>query len=428
MAGRHSGEYYSNHMYPVIQEPYNEKLPLLSPESDGRDANTGKNKLWRLLRGVDWLSPLLTVGVVTGVATQTVSLPLWLKTFDAKSGGPYFVLIFCSFVFAVGFGLHTGIWKLIGYGRNTPAFRTYWWMLILNGVFNGLNGLLLVYASPENRTPPLLQPLLVNTGILWSMICTRIFIGKKDGALPYLRWEPILALVLVVSGIMLSLSPTIHAVVEGKQKLMQHDGGLMWAFIFMLAVAPGAIANVVQEKFLKTRARKVEETGEDRNRSYDMLVMLWWGSVFQFLTLAFCWWMDTIPHYGFSETPKDVYINLGNSFKCFFGVSDGCEQCWWHGVIFIAGFFCTYYCAAGLNESSANYNLIATTLGSPAAAFFWIIFPSLTNSEKTPLWSVLPALFLLMVGSFLWKWWENRERAKMAAAQKTVGEELSINI
>jgi len=314
----------------------------------------------------------------------------------------------------VGFLLLSLFWKITDRSLATPSFFEYWYWFILIGFFNGINGLMLVYASPPSRTPPLLQALLLNTGIIWAMITTRVLISKEEARLPYCRWQPIVALMALLGGIMLSLSPLINSAVDGDTPIFSDNGGIVWSFVFMFSVAPGAIYNVCQEKFLKIRQRR-EKENPDRKRFFDMVVMLFWSCLFQLATIGAFFWADIVPHFGFSSNLHEFSDNVNNSFECYFGVVDGCGDSWWHGVLFISGYFLAYFCSAGLNESSANYNLIANTLGSPVSALFWIIFPNLNpENTQTPLWSVLPALFLLVLGSVIWKWWENHERAKMA--------------
>jgi membrane protein YdbS with pleckstrin-like domain len=58
--------------------------------------------------------------------------------------------------------------------------------------------------------------------------------------------------------------------------------------------------------------------------------------------------------------------------------------------------------------------MIAFTLVSPVTVTFWLVFSSLNpNKESTPLWSVLPALVVLIAGTVLWKYWEYREAQKL---------------
>jgi len=155
---------------------------------------------------------------------------------------------------------------------------------------------------------------------------------------------------------------------------------------------------------------------DNREKLYDMLAMLFWSCWFQLMTITVLFFVDLVPRFGYTQD-HDIHTffhNFSNSWKCYFNTLDGCGDVWWHGVIFIGGYFLAYFCSAGLNESSAVYNLIANTLGSPATAFFWIIFPSLNpNTTNTPLWAVLPSLFLLVFGSFGWKVWETWERKRI---------------
>jgi len=76
---------------------------------------------------------------------------------------------------------------------------------------------------------------------------------------------------------------------------------------------------------------------------------------------------------------------------------------------------------AAVNEESANFGMIAVTIGSPLAALFWISVPSLNpDNSKTPLWSVIPAMALLIAGSICWKLWERREKARVGAVSAKI--------
>jgi len=79
-------------------------------------------------------------------------------------------------------------------------------------------------------------------------------------------------------GILLSLSPMIHSVVLGDTPLFESDGGVLWSFIYMISVAPGAVLNVMQEKYMKIRTKETVDIPE-RSNSFDKLVMLMWSCV-----------------------------------------------------------------------------------------------------------------------------------------------------
>lgn len=124
------------------------------------------------------------------------------------------------------------------------------------------------------------------------------------------------------------------------------------------------------------------------------------------------------------ERLVDLYRStFYESARCFVDQEPGCQNNWWLGVLFNLGYIISYLCAAALNEESANYNMIAFTLVSPVTVTFWLVFSSLNpNNENTPIWSVLPALALLISGTVLWKYWEFREDKKSAKSFDVQGD------
>jgi drug/metabolite transporter (DMT)-like permease len=369
----------------------------------------GATTVWSVLKNI-----LFTLGVIGGGVSQTVTLPLWVGTFGKALGGPYFIL-WISSLFFIGF---FGVCALVIYFTkkpSTPKLSEYWKILLPIGVLNAANGIGIVYASPASRTPPLLQGLLLNVSILFSMPATKLFV-KEKAHINYFQLLPSLALVSVFSGIVVSLLPKIISIAHGEK-----DGGeIWWSLVFMLGVMPGSLYNVLQEKFLKIRA----SAGIERqNSSYDKLVMLFWGCLFQFLTISALFWVDVIPGFGFSPSLKEFGHTFYESARCFVDQEPGCQNNWWLGVLFNLGYIISYLCAAALNEESANYNMIAFTLVSPVTVTFWLVFSSLNpNNENTPIWSVLPALALLISGTVLWKYWEFREDKKSAKSFDVQGD------
>lgn len=128
---------------------------------------------------------------VIGQVAQNVSLPIWTGstspgpncTNDSSSGNdsayqptmdPYFILSFASFSFLVIFGCITLVLLVIQLTVNSlSGSQIRWltvednllfpqWQLILIGVFDALNGVFVVYASPPSRTAPFLQAILGN--------------------------------------------------------------------------------------------------------------------------------------------------------------------------------------------------------------------------------------------------------------------------
>ena len=152
------------------------------------------------------LSVFFALLAVIGQVGQNVSLPLWtgyteyLRSMKCAKGtaaenstgngtwsrivpdpfgpvmDPYFVVSAASFSFVVIFGLSTLAIVVVQTILNRTHFleRTYGfitvendlkfpqWQLLLIGVFDALNGILVVFASPPSRTAPFLQAILGN--------------------------------------------------------------------------------------------------------------------------------------------------------------------------------------------------------------------------------------------------------------------------
>ena len=118
---------------------------------------------------------------ISGQVGQNVTLPLWASaatascqeghanssndtrngTGDGLSMDPFFVLSFASLSFVVIFGVLTLGSAALG-AVTTDDLRFPQWQLFLIGLFDALNGVLVVYSSPSSRTAPFLQAILGN--------------------------------------------------------------------------------------------------------------------------------------------------------------------------------------------------------------------------------------------------------------------------
>ena len=118
------------------------------------------------------LTTAFAVVAVVGQVGQNVSLPLWSSATQPCNSSsnsskytavmdPYFVLSFASLSFVVIFGITTLLIAIAG-SITKDDLRFPQWQLFLIGLFDALNGLLVVYASPSARTAPFLQAVLGN--------------------------------------------------------------------------------------------------------------------------------------------------------------------------------------------------------------------------------------------------------------------------
>ena len=97
------------------------------------------------------------------------------------------------------------------------------------GIFNSLNGLFIIFGSPADRTPPLIQAVLGNMTIFFSYPLTRWLMNERR---TIRDWRPISALVLLSAGIVISLWPEFTSTVNNS------GGSVAWSVLFLVGMAP----------------------------------------------------------------------------------------------------------------------------------------------------------------------------------------------
>ena len=119
-----------------------------------------------------WANLLFGFLAVAGQVGQNVTLPLWVDSTNSLSKeskgytphvDSYFVVSFGSLLFVIIFGLATLFIKLFlpdRIGETEGKFPTK--LLAQVGICDGLNGILVVFASSGTRTAPYLQAILGN--------------------------------------------------------------------------------------------------------------------------------------------------------------------------------------------------------------------------------------------------------------------------
>merc|ERR1719305_1911378 len=122
-----------------------------------------------------WVFVILAIWGGVGV---NVALPLFSDA--VGKAGPYFVLLYGTFWFALCFFI--ALWLLQAFSsqirpENTFLASTHKNMFSV-GLMTSLNGLLIVFASPTTRTPGFLQALLVNITIPMTIGFRYMILGK----------------------------------------------------------------------------------------------------------------------------------------------------------------------------------------------------------------------------------------------------------
>lgn len=313
---------------------------------------------------------------VIGQVGQNVSLPLWLaasqsNTSSNTSGsestdsmGPYFVLSFSSLAFVIVFGFATVISFALFPKKVTKEELVFpQWQLFLVGLFDALNGVFVVYASPPVRTAPFLQAILGNFLIPLTIGFRLLIIRKRPTLLK------LICAGAVLLGLIVSLIPIMHgdnSDPQDKQAWLEQPvaARVLWPLCFMFGFVPAALMNVFQEKGLKD------------TRRVNLLYYLFWINLHQLWVTALLFWVDIVPQFGTSDGIQQFGRSYWFAVKCFFGGA-GCDySAGVRGTIFISMYVLTYVSQGLLIRyaEGATFLAIVQSVVSPLGALFWSLF------------------------------------------------------
>ena len=160
----------------------NEEVSPLLGEKNSRDQSiqeawtsgkTGRGFFQGTTRNVI----LAFLNVVSNVA-MNVSLPVFAGTMNEIGGDTFVLLLNSCVVIGVLFVLTTLLAKHTIDSSIEFKPASTWKIIFAMGLFTALNGILVVFASPPDRTPGYLQGILSTTTIPYTIICRLIFLRK----------------------------------------------------------------------------------------------------------------------------------------------------------------------------------------------------------------------------------------------------------
>ncbi len=366
---------------------------------------------------------------------------------------PYGILMVNTIFFPAIFGL-----LLVFYA----AFRRDWgvlllsdnasqrslWMrgseaqtLALTGLFNALNGIFIVYASPPSRTPPLIQAVLQNAGVIFSVPFSIWWLGDKKA---YCSRYPLLAALLVALSVVVSILPTILEGNAGDD--LNGASSAAWCFIYIAGLIPAAAYNVLQQRYL-IQSGALEVSASVSKIVKASLRMLFYSCLWMLVFMVLLFWTDLLPWFGSSSpaaaaaageaagaaspiSQLSYFIQQTTfSIACSFGgggaVGDGSAYpdlglptsgacgtlipVYAYGFVF--SYTISYLSGAALNRESSTYTMLSFVLVTLMTSAVWYIPGTNPNPQNTPVWSVATSIALSLAGIFLWKRWELSELA-----------------
>jgi hypothetical protein len=119
--------------------------------------------------------------------------------------------------------------------------------------------------------------------------------------------------------------PDILRIAKGQESFVHGNDPVLYSCIFLIGVLPGALYNVLQERFLVRppfrrsalrmcdsarvygRQKQRSSVITPRNDTLDVACMLFWGCIFQLLFMVVFFEVDFIPDYGASTSLQGFF-------------------------------------------------------------------------------------------------------------------------
>lgn len=359
---------------------------------------------------------------IAGTCGQLVALNFWL---DAFPGGPGNFTVLTLVAWTVTFGMGVVFAGWVAVRRPKLAFVLQpqaLGLLFLTGLCYSLNGVLLVFATPD--TPELLQAMLLSTTIFWTFAAAGLFEIAQRGCTSFRAMDrrailvPV-SFVLCTAGVIVGAGTFKFGDMSAEAK--------KWTVIFGVSIIPAAVLNVISGHFMATfteastdpavaTTMMVSTTFRSNDLTHNAVkvsdpttvkLVLILGSSFVQGILLFCYFpLDWTPGYGTSPNAATSAATLRSNYRCvFFG--DGCSA---DNFAYFVAFSLSYAASMVgntlLNQISPPLCSMVTQLATPCGALLLIIVPAWNvNGSSYQLGSAIGALILVTLGSVIYVYW-----------------------
>ena len=152
-----------------------------------------------------------------------------------------------------------------------------------------------------------------------------------------------------------------------------------------------------------------------------LLSLSFWGCFFNMVTAVLAFPVDLIPFFGSSTSLSEEWSKIVYGFECNVKLVSSCSLTWLFSLLFNSGFVLGYIAGALINKTSPAFSILSLILTTPVVILFWIVagavspaMSQLANENATPLWSVIPATLLAIVGIGMYRVWEHQEDKRLA--------------
>lgn len=339
---------------------------------------------------------LLVLVCLLSFVSNTMQGVFFKRMADDIPTGPYFLLVFCSAMFVVVFfaamfirdaahWIYRRLVKLRNGKEVPPVERSYvsHLHLFIIGALDSVNGLILLYAA--HPTAAALHPILAQSTIPFTFVFSYVLM-RSQFTIKFFCLE-LLSTVIVSVGVLVSLVPVFVAIASDPSAV---GSSAIWPIIFVTGFIPGALMNVVQEKYSK------------RKENLDYLHLLGWVSAYQILTDAFFFWSNFVVPATNVQNFADLGGMVDKGFGCLVGheilvngTSKGnCKMAALDTALFVGGYVGTYtFTALMLKMASSIFYILSNAPVAPMTDVIFFIF----GMDKIN-WATGVAIPIMLVG------------------------------
>eukprot|EP01126_Amoeba_proteus_P000900 TRINITY_DN10256_c0_g1_i6.p1 TRINITY_DN10256_c0_g1~~TRINITY_DN10256_c0_g1_i6.p1 ORF type:complete len:727 (+),score=112.41 TRINITY_DN10256_c0_g1_i6:393-2573(+) len=361
-----------------------------------------------------WMVWLLSLVFLIATTTKEVGMTNWLKRLapsETNSLSAYVVIFYGSFflllVSSVG---AAACWLGKGKPRPPKFYSNSKWYLSC-GTFLSLGTVLFVMTGATQKTPAPVQVVVSNSRIAWSVLISLFLFSRQDRSYTVVHWFGLLSLLFVVIGIVLLLIPVIQ-LSKGSSGITED---VILGFTYLLGNISLSMFPLLVERSYLHRKKFIPGT----SGTFNIFLFTFWISFVQFIIVVCLFWLDILPILGSipNWNINSFFRTFAAESTCLFQVNS-CPDSVWMGFIFVLAWWIQILMVVKLSHESSNYVQILVTASTCLNYLFWMTFPNFladvppvqTLWASLPLWSVLPSLFLFLLGSVIWKISELREK------------------
>lgn len=341
-----------------------------------------------------WLKLRVVILAALLIVAQTLQVISFKKAGYSYGPYPYMILIFVSATFVPLFGAAAWFISCRSGGflpqMTSCRFKAHFCII---GLFNALNGILIIFSNPH--VSGVLQSILAQAVIPFTLILSIVWLRTR-----YV-WYQYIGAITVVGGVAVSLVPTFEPTSNKSSSTSYFEtsdsdtDAIIWSALFALGQIPQALCGIYQEKVFVNAPFKV-----------NVVYMLAWASLSQFLVLACFFPVNFVPWFG-SLAVTDVLPYLRNSTECLLHTDAAQQQCSQAlpDIVFciLSMLTCNLVQALLVKYSSAVLSVFVITLVTPVSAFAFTLRFLMGNDVETVDPLEIVALGILMVGIFTYR-------------------------